>query len=348
MPSPPAPSDLPGSVAAGIARAVLDHAAARGADRAALLAAAALSEAALDDPDGRVSMTAFFRLTGAAARETADPAFLLDYATGTRLDRISIVGLIVHAAPTMAEALRQLNRYARLMVEVDAGQAGPRFAVEPGPEGVWIVDLRPDPNAFPGLTEMAFGRFVGEFAREFPGRPFGKRLEVTHPAPAHAEAYARLLALPVTFSAPRNALLIDPGWLETPFEGATDYVFGLFTERAERLLADLDAAGTLAARIEAHLLPRLHTGDVSVDTVAADLGMSRQTLYRRLRDEGTSFAALHDDLRRRMALDYLSARKVSVNQTAYLVGFSEPSAFTRAFRRWTGVPPATWRAQAAG
>ena len=69
------------------------------------------------------------------------------------------------------------------------------------------------------------------------------------------------------------------------------------------------------------------------------MGLSRQTLYRRLKAEGVSYGWLLDELRHRMALHYLNGKKVSVNEAAYLVGFSEPSAFSRAFKRWTGTPP---------
>lgn len=72
--------------------------------------------------------------------------------------------------------------------------------------------------------------------------------------------------------------------------------------------------------------------------------MSRQIMYRRLKDENVSFAETLDALRHRMAADYMRARKISVNQTAYLVGLSEPSSFVRAFKRWTGMTPARFRA----
>jgi AraC-like DNA-binding protein len=71
--------------------------------------------------------------------------------------------------------------------------------------------------------------------------------------------------------------------------------------------------------------------------------MSRQTLYRRLKEEGCTFEQVLDDLRHRLALDYLTARKASVNETAYLVGFSDPAAFSRAFKRWTGKSPREMR-----
>jgi AraC-like DNA-binding protein len=80
-----------------------------------------------------------------------------------------------------------------------------------------------------------------------------------------------------------------------------------------------------------------------MDTIAGKLGMSRQTLYRNLKAEGTTFEQVLDELRHQMALNYLSGKKVSVNEAAYLVGFSDPAAFSRAFKRWTGSSPRTMR-----
>jgi AraC-like DNA-binding protein len=76
-----------------------------------------------------------------------------------------------------------------------------------------------------------------------------------------------------------------------------------------------------------------------IQDIAAGLGLSKASLYRRLADEGCGFEEVLDALRHRMALHYLSGRKVSVNETAYLVGFSDPTAFSRAFKRWTGATP---------
>ena len=91
----------------------------------------------------------------------------------------------------------------------------------------------------------------------------------------------------------------------------------------------------------------LHTGDATVDLTASRMGLSRQTLFRKLKAEGVTFEKVLDELRYRMAADYLGARKVSVNETAYLVGFSEPAAFSRAFKRWTGSSPRSLRAASA-
>jgi AraC-like DNA-binding protein len=105
------------------------------------------------------------------------------------------------------------------------------------------------------------------------------------------------------------------------------------------MLADLESSKSTKGQIERMLLPILHTGDVSMETIARRMGLSRQTLFRRLKAERVTFEQVLDGLRHTMALDYLSARKTSVNETAYLVGFSEAAAFSRAFKRWTGVSP---------
>jgi AraC-like DNA-binding protein len=80
-----------------------------------------------------------------------------------------------------------------------------------------------------------------------------------------------------------------------------------------------------------------------MDAIASKLALSRQTLYRNLKAEGVTFEKVLDELRHKMALHYLNGKKVSVNETAYLVGFSDPTAFSRAFKRWTGSSPSTVR-----
>lgn len=83
-----------------------------------------------------------------------------------------------------------------------------------------------------------------------------------------------------------------------------------------------------------------------MDRVARDLGLSRQTLYRRLRQEGVTFDQLLDRLRRRLALRMLGQEGLSVKDAAYRLGFADPAAFSRAFKRWTGESPRAYRSGA--
>ena len=91
--------------------------------------------------------------------------------------------------------------------------------------------------------------------------------------------------------------------------------------------------------VETVIEPMLANGDASVDRVARELGMSRQTLYRRLKSEGVTFEEILDAKRRQLAIRYLRLDRLSVKLAAYKLGFSDPAAFSRAFKRWTGISP---------
>ncbi|GAA6202923.1 AraC family transcriptional regulator [Aquicoccus sp. SU-CL01552] len=331
-------------MAAGFAAALLDYADSRGAPRARLLAESGLKEADLADQDARVPVAAYQALIAAGIEATGDTALLLRHTFETKLETISVVGQIVHSSQSLTHSIAQLNRYLKLMAEVDIVGAPDRFELLQENGAVWIVDhiavAGPD---YIGL-EASFARFISEFRRSFPDVPFALEMEVTYPPPPHAAEYPNLFCIPVQFEAARNALRIDSVWLsdDSEFEPGHAYSFGIFTRHADALLDALGRSDLLRYRIEAAILPDLHEGSLSMDKLARDLGMSRQTLYRRLKAEGETFAEIHDDLRRRMALDYLTARKVSVNEAAYLLGFSEASSFVRAFKRWTGQSPTAY------
>ena len=136
-----------------------------------------------------------------------------------------------------------------------------------------------------------------------------------------------------------NALLMDEEFLSIRLPRSNRYVFGVLSEHAEALLKSLEDSKSTRGRVESLLMPVLHTGEASMEMIAGKLGMSRQTLFRKLKAEGVNFEKVLDELRHKLALYYLNGKKASVNETAYLVGFSEPSAFSRAFKRWTGSSP---------
>ncbi|MDP1632171.1 MAG: AraC family transcriptional regulator [Caulobacter sp.] len=335
---------MKGTVSAGFAGHLMRFAISQGADPKALAERSAISPEALRDPDGRIPLRSYVALMGAAKALCAAPDLALRLGAERDSREISLVGLICYAAPTMGEALKELNRYGRLALEVDIPAGKTRFQITPHGDALWMVDTRTNPNAFPELTESTWSRFIGETARHFPGAPFAKAVHVTHARPAHGADYEALWKVPVTFEADWNAIQIDPSWLNLPLHNPSSYAFGVLSQRADRLLAELEASRTARGRVEAALLPVLHKGEPGMVKVAVQLGVSRQTLYRQLHQENVTYKAVVDALRHTLALHYLNGGKVSVNETAYLVGFSDPSAFSRAFKRWTGSSPKAARA----
>jgi AraC-like DNA-binding protein len=332
------------TVSAGYVRSLLMLAVKRGASAPDLLAAAHIDPGLMDTPDARIPFARFKALMAEAKTACQEPALALHFGAAAPFTELSIVGLIAHAAGSMGEAFEQTNRYARLVVEVDGHEAGARFAIVRRADGVWIEDRRRNPNAFPELTESTWVRFINDHKRAFPDRPpYVFEVHMTHAEPPHAAAYRDFFSMPVVFGAAWNALRIRDSWLEEPTGSKDRYVFGVFNAHADQLMKSLPGAKTIRGQIEAALIPVLHTGTATMESVSRRLGYSRSTLHRRLKQEGESFEVILDDLRRRMAIDYLESRKVSVNEAAYLTGFSEPSAFSRAFRRWTGTSPGKYR-----
>lgn len=334
------------TVSAGYTKALLDLAVSRGADRAQLLSAAGLNARELEQSEARVPFERFKRLMREGKRLSGDPALALHFGTDIRFNVLSIVGLICFAAPTMDEAFRQMNRYGRLVIEVEGVGREDRFVVEEQGGRTYIVDKRANPNSFPELTESTLGRFICGFSRIFPTVPLYLSAEVTHARPDYGDLYEELLGVPVQFGRERNTMEIDPAYFTMTISNSPGYVFGILSEQAEALLKRLEASDTVASEVERRMMADLHTGNISMKTIALQMGVSRQTLYRQLKQEGTSFDELLDRLRHRLAIDYLEGEKVSVNETAYLVGFSDPSAFSRAFKRWTGQRPSAGAGQA--
>lgn len=337
------------TMAAGFAAAFTNYACDKGASREALLAESGLTDEDLSDQDNRISVASYHALIGAAMRQTGDSALLLRHTLDSRLETISVVGQIVHTSASLGHSIAQLNRYLHLISDVNLPPGQERFELLQTDAGLWIVDHLEVPEEQYLGVEASFARFISEFRRSFPDATFEVGMEVTYPPPPHADQYPALFRVPVEFNASRNALEIDPVWNspETEFEPGNAYAFGIFTRHADEMLAALRADSSIRAQIEAQILPKMHEGSISMDKVANDIAMSRQTLYRRLKDEGITFAEVHDDLRQRMAIEYLEGQKVTVNETAYLLGFSEASSFVRAFKRWTGLSPTAYLRQAA-
>jgi AraC-like DNA-binding protein len=330
------------TVAAGLARGLMELAVSKGASQAELLARSGIAAEDLTDVDRRIPLAKYVALMRAGQELANDPALALHYGETNDMSRISIVGLIADACETMAEAMVQLNRFGRLVVEFDGPKD--RFKIVAKDSGFWTVDTRENPNAFPELTESTFARAICA-PRRFGVTSLAKAVHVTHKAPAYRAEYERIYGAPVTFEAEWNAVLMDEKWLSHKIAVQPRYVFGILGEHADALLKSLENSKTVRGRVESLLMPILHKGEANMDAIAGKMGLSRQTLFRQLKAEDTTFEKVLDELRHRLALQYLRGKKASVNETAYLVGFSEPAAFSRAFKRWTGMNPREMRQQ---
>jgi AraC-like DNA-binding protein len=337
------------TIAAGYPKAFLDFAVSRGADRRTLIERSRIRADDLGEQDNRVPLSQYVALMEAGVEACGEPALALLFGEAVRLQDISIVGLIGEAAETTEEARRQLNRYARLMLDEDDARVSEHLELVRDGGGVWLKLTSPLYAGNRLLVESSFARSICG-ARElfgaasnFANWPYPKAIHFTHAEPSYRAEYDRVFGVPLVFGSRVNALLMDEEFLSLRLPRANRYVFGVLSAHAESLLASLEGSRTTRGRVESLLLPILHTGEARVDVIAGELGVSRQTLFRRLKAEGVTFERVLDELRHKLALHYLGGKKVSVNETAYLVGFSDPAAFSRAFKRWTGRSPRAMR-----
>jgi AraC-like DNA-binding protein len=335
------------TVVASYVRALLELAVSKGAAGADLLARSRIDMRELDDPDNRVSLQKFAALMRAGKDLSGDPALALHFGEAFDCTELSIVSLAGQGCATMGDAFALHNRLSRLLVEVDVRGGGDRFTLTRDKAGVWLVDNRENANDFPEITESGFARMA--CAGRGAGAPaLMKAVHVTHAEPSYRAEYERIFQVPVVFGADRNAILMsNDAWLTQKLAPQPRYVTDMLSARAAMLVRKLEDSKSFRGRVEALLKPVLHTGGVGMDAIAGQLGVSPRTLSRRLKAEGVTFEAVLDALRHKLAIHYLTERKVSVNETASLVGYSEHAAFSRAFKRWTGSLPGAMRAPRA-
>jgi AraC-like DNA-binding protein len=327
------------TVAAALARRLLDLAASKGVDRKPLVERSGIDPEELEAPDQRVALAKYVALLRKAKELSNDPALALHFGESP-FTETGVGCSIGDFAESGAEALALWNRYSTLSVDVHCDDLGERYVVSRRGRQVWLVDRRSNPNEFPELTELTILCMVCR-SRQYVGDDrFVRAIHVTHGPPPYRSEYDRIFQLPVVFGSDKNAVLLaDDGWLTQKPPLSSPVVLGVLRDRAEAQLEELEGSRTIKGRVERLLLPVLHLGDAKMQLVAEKLCMSRHTLFRRLRAEGTTFEKVLDELRRKLAHHYLREKMTSVNETAYLLGFSDHDAFSRAFKRWTGSRP---------
>ena len=325
------------TVAAGMVKGLLEFAVDRGADRNALISASALEAAALENEDARVAFSQYAALYAAGEVLCGDPALALHFGEAVAAMELLLVCHVGSACDTMGAALAAINRYGRLNVDVNTLDGGDPFQVERSPAGCWLVDASVYPRNIPQLTETSFTRLIAGTG-QLTDREFVRAVHFVRAAPAHRKEYERIFRAPVAFDQHRNAMLLDPDWFALPLGVAPRYAGRIFEAHANTLLEQLEGTRRYRRAVEEIVRSQLGSGEVTMQSVARQLGISRQTLYRQLRLEKTTF----EDILRRVRCEIarrLLREGTSVSETAYRLGFSDGSAFSRAFKRWTGRSP---------
>lgn len=331
------------SITATFARAMRDAAGTLAAEAgtpppAAPVAAVCAADAGAED---RLSDRDYFEEIERFRASHPDPAALVfAYAETVRSDALGTLGLAMRTAPTLRDSLRMVERYFRLVTDNAV------YRLEEGEEAAFFaIEARTDPHpALDFRNECALAGFVRNL-RRLAGDGLGPEcVWFRHPGRGDGERYARALGCPVRFGAERDAIVLSRAALDLPNRLGDAGVSGFFSARLEAEIAEMGAEEPpLKAELLRRLTPGLSNGAPSAAAVARDMGMSERTLYRRLAEAGTTYRDVLQDAQTRLARELLGAGDCSISEVAFLTGFSEQSAFARAFKRRVGRTPAQYR-----
>jgi AraC-like DNA-binding protein len=323
---------------------ILEAARERGVDLESLLAREGLTPHILESRTSRVGTDVAARLVLDIEKALPGVAISLEAAPRRSLTSIGLIGLLLASCTTPREGLAVLTRFACLVhegVTFELIEEGSGAALRPLPIGVPIV--------VPTQLELMFATFHSLCA-SITGvvRPPSEVCFVHPCRTASVSEYEQYFGCPVTFGADRYELRFPRAYLEVPFVGGSVEARDTLTQIAERALAMRPRIKSFIKSVRDNTAIAICDRDDSLISVAKRLGTSARTLQRRLAGEGVSYERLLDDLRKTMALNLLVDVHLPITRIAAMVGFANPSAFTRAFRRWTGKSPAEYRSLRAG
>ena len=310
-----------------------------GLDVDAILAEAGIDRTLLSSPDNRAPTEMVSRLWNAAKRHSDNPAIGLVSPHVPKPGNFDIVGYAMMSSPNLIVALQNFARHLRLVsdaasIHLELDEICVRLELklfggsEPIPRQRVEFDL---------LTLLTFYRWVS--GRSI--RPLGLWLE--WPAPEDVAPYQDAFQCPIHFEADFNGLEFSRPDIEAKLPGFNPDVAGLHDSLVRQRLAALDGS-SLTLKVREEIIRRLSSGEPRRENVAQALRLSDRTLTRRLREENVSFLKLLDETRRDLAQDYLAKPKMSLAEVAYLLGFSDQSAFFRACKRWFDASPGQFRA----
>lgn len=334
------PLESAASVSTRMPRLAAEALAATGADVSALLASLGVERASLDDVDGRLPVSIDLALWAEARRLSGDECFGLHAAERVRPGSFDVLGYTLRTSATLGGAFERLVRYNQLLhdlaeLRLSTRGAGARLSLRLLPEGT------PRQQA-----EFSLAVFL-LFSRQATGVDVVPRaVEFAHAAPADISEHRRIFRAPILFSRPATVLVLRRQVLDLPLLQADPGLCAVLERQLRELLSRLPPGEGVLERVRRLIAAELCGGDPSVESVARRMHMSPRTLHRRL--QGTSYRAVVDGLRQDLALRYLAEDRLAIAEAAYLLGFSEASAFHRSFKRWTGRTPADYRREARG
>jgi AraC-like DNA-binding protein len=325
-----------------VAQLLLDDAARAGASRDAILRGLGLDPKIFADPDARLPLATVAAIARAVVASAHGPAFGLRAGAARDVKDAGLIGYLMQHSATLRDALGRLARYGRIMadhnhIEVD----------ETATSATIVFDGHPVLEAIQELTELDVAWIVGGIRKMTSVDVTPLEVRFPFADPAHVAEMRGFFRCPLQFMSPHVAVVLKSSDLALAIEASDPTLAGYLVRLAEDAVKALGEDDTTTGRLRQVLWTRLTDGAPTLATAAAAMAVSERTLQRRLSEEGTNFAEALSQLRQDLAVRLLEDRTLAVYEIAFLLGYAEPTAFHRAFRRWRGMSPRHYREQAA-
>ena len=323
----------------GLSRLVIAHLKSAGVPVAPLLKRAGLTPELIAEPEERLSVRSQITLLDQAAIALKDDCIGFTLARDFDLREIGLLYYVMASSQTLGDALKRAARYSKITNEalVIGYREGNRLIISLSYSGVPRHSDR---------HQIEFCMFaVIRICRALTGQNLvPQHFSIAHHRSGATSEMARFVGTKVEFGAETDEFALNADARELPLIHSDTYLNDLLLKNCEAALADRRAdLSPLRTKVENAISSMLPHGRVPVKDVARSLGMSERTLTRKLSDEGLKFTEILQHLRRDLAVRYLDDRKLHVSKIAWLLGFQEVSAFTHAFKRWTGKTPSEMR-----
>jgi AraC-like DNA-binding protein len=288
----------------------------------------------LKDTDKRIPFEQYMQLGQTAQQLTGTPEIGLILGQRARFQDIGIVFQLAYHCSTVRDSLQQTVRYSNLGNEVATA-----VFVEDDPIAEWSEHYFNARFLSVPLVEFECCQKL-EIFKLVLGQDFRPiRVIFRYTAPTYVDKYFEVFQAPVWFDQEKSGIVFKKEYLDLSNPSPQPYIKEILSRHADKLLNDLEKSKQFRDKIKKIIINRLDSGSVTMNMISKELNLSSRTVYRRLREEDISYKKLLFDVKKQLAQAYLIETSYTVNEIAYFLGFSEASAFHRAFKRWFGVNP---------
>jgi len=330
-----------GDISVSYVRGMLNTVEALGGDARSLQQQFNLSDAKLGQPEGRISIPRFMRMGFTAIEQTGRPDLGIEMGKRVKIPLLGLPGFLAMTAKDVESACKVMAHYERLSSTNCRGQSA--FYLDQGQGVASFYSISPY-NEFNLFVVDSVLSSQSKIIEWMCGREGAiERVEVEFTEPSYSQAYLDYFQCPVLFGQSRNALVIKSDALSWPLLQHDKNAFLNLQKICDERLAQVTRDRSLSEKVMDEISPLLEGQTPSIEQVADSLGMPPWTLRRKLQEQDTSFQALLNDTRKSLAESYMKDTDLAIGEIAYLLGFSSPTAFQRAFKRWTDESPGQYR-----